>query len=289
MKKERPAAKRRAQPAKEEKDLNNTKKYNESQPLSSILRKKPSKQRRKKAGESQVFSYILRLLILVVDSGAWAIMDHSAQGIYMVLLRRRFKDKPGFALGAERIMANAGIKNRHTFCNAMNQLEAAGLAKRSRGPKKFHYVNLYEVPLDPVIDILNLKAELNCQRNRRTLMLKNDKSVNEKRPKRGALSKNDKATLVLKNDKATLVPKNDNHKKVLKVIKEKKEMRPFAGRPKKEKIKSKSKPHPPSPKKVEAFIKEKSKPFTERKTKKLDTSESAFSRQMDEILTKKKR
>lgn len=39
--------------------------------------------------------------------------------------------------------------------------------------------------------------------------------------------------------------------------------------------------------KVEALIKEKSKPFTERKTKKLDTSESAFSRQMDEIFSKK--
>ena len=48
-------------------------------------------------------------------------------------------------------------------------------------------------------------------------------------------------------------------------------------------------PHPPSPKKVEALIKEKSKAFTERKTKKLDTSEDAFSQQMDELLTTKKK
>jgi len=47
-------------------------------------------------------------------------------------------------------------------------------------------------------------------------------------------------------------------------------------------------PHPPSPKKVEALIKEKSKSFTERKTKKLDTSEGAFSQQMDKIFSKKK-
>ena len=48
-------------------------------------------------------------------------------------------------------------------------------------------------------------------------------------------------------------------------------------------------PHPPTSNKVEALIKEKSKSFTERKTKKLDTSEKAFSQQMDEILTKKKK
>jgi len=48
-------------------------------------------------------------------------------------------------------------------------------------------------------------------------------------------------------------------------------------------------PHPPSPKKVEALIKEKSKSFTERKTKKLDTSEGAFSQQMKEIFAKKKK
>ena len=58
--------------------------------------------------------------------------------------------------------------------------------------------------------------------------------------------------------------------------------------------KEKENPHPPTSKKVEALIKEKSKSFTERKTPKsktpkLNTSEGAFSQQMDELLAKKKR
>ena len=250
--------------------------------------------------ENQVRSWILRLLIRINDSGILALLPGSTVKIYLALLRHRFKDRPGFALGAKRVMGEAGIKQEHTYYNALNQLEAVGLmSPRKRGPKNFHYVNIYDIPLDPNINIMNLKAELNRQKKQRTLMSKkgisvNEKSqkstktrkglphiteqrndttlmskkgvsVNEKALKKTPMSKNDRATLMSKNDRATLMSKNDTHKEVKKVNKVN--------------IKDKAK---------KILIESENRKNQKSKNQKLDTSEKAFAKQMDSFIKKEK-
>jgi len=170
-------------------------------------------------------SWVLNYLINLIDSGALALMPGTTIKILNVLLIHRHKDHQRFPLGTKRIMREAGVKWRHTFFNSIRQLDAAHLlGPRARAPGRFHNINLWDIPLDPVIDFMELKAELNLQKKHRTTVLKNSTIVNENERKPATVLKNSTHTTVLKNSTPTTVLKNSTHKHLNHIKQERKKI-----------------------------------------------------------------
>jgi len=157
-------------------------------------------------------SWVLNYLINLRDSGALSVMPGNTRKILDVLITHRFTDRQRFPLGTKRIMKESGVKGRDTFFRSIRQLEAAGLlGLRKRAPGIFHNINLWDIPLDPVIDVTELKAELNLQKIRRTTVLKNSTIVNGNERKPTTVLKNTTPTTVLKFRTPTTVLKKHTH------------------------------------------------------------------------------
>jgi len=178
-------------------------------------------------------SWVLNYLINLRDSGALSVMPGNTRKILDVLITHRFTDRQRFPLGTKRIMKESGVKDRCTFFRCIRQLEAAGLlGPRVRAPGRFHNINLWDIPLYPVIDVTELKAELNLQKKHRTTVLKNSTIVNENERKAATVLKNHTHTTVLKKHTPTTVLKKHTHKHLnhirherKKILKERKRKR----------------------------------------------------------------
>ena len=177
-------------------------------------------------------SWILNYLINLMNSGALAVMPGNTNKILDVLLIHRVKDHQRFPLGTKRIMKESGVKGRNTFFRSVRQLDAAGLlGKRTRAAGGFHYINLWDIPLDPAIDVMGLNAELNLQKKERTTVSKNGTVVNGKERKTATVSKGGTHTIVSKGGTHTTVSKGGTHKHLNHIKqKEKKESKKESGK-----------------------------------------------------------
>lgn len=169
-------------------------------------------------------------------------------------------------MSIKKIARKSGVSIR-AVTYGIRQLEATGLISKKRGPKKFHGMNIYYVPLNPAINIMELKAELNFQKKQITRYAKNDTLVNEKSIKEEGAQK---STHLLDTQKSTRLLGAQKTTPLIEVIE--------VNEVKKEEAKKES---------------QKSKPFSEgvnlkAKTPKLDTSERAWAKGIEALITKKK-